>query len=245
MRRLGKVDAAAYFRAFGLLVRHPQIMLGPLLAAVAQVLLFMVFPTDAGGGFLSSANSSLAGLIAQLIGSFGLAVAVIVADAAWRRGRAPFDDAWEESRRRAGDILFAALGFGFIIYIAGLLGSIIPVFGPIVVGLVAMFFFIYTIPAAAIGGVPGGGALQISLERARRSPLPTLLVTALYVFAFFYVPALAVGALTPLALGSSIFASDVAFSLIVAVIKAIVSGYVALVLAKTYDDVSYGRSSAW
>lgn len=220
-------------------------MLGPLLASVAQVLLFKLFATSPGGGFLSSANSSIAGLLAQLIGSFGLAVALIVADAAWRRGRAPFDDAWDESRRHAGDILFAALGFGFIIYIAQLLGSIVPLVGPLVVGLVAMFFFIYTIPAAAIGGVPGGGALNISLERARRSPLPTLLVTALYVGAFFYVPALVVQALTPVLLSSTLFASDVAFSLVVAVIKAIVSGYVALVLAKTYDDVSYGRFSSW
>ena len=241
--RLGKVDGAAYFRAFGLLVRHPQIMLAPLLASVAQVLLFMVFPADIGGGFLSSANSSLAGLLAQLLGSFGLAVAVIVSDAAWRRGRAPFDDAWNESRRKLGDIVFAALGFGFIIYVAGLLGSVIPLFGPIVLGLVAMFFFIYTIPAAAIGGVPGGAALQISLERARRSPLPTLLVTAVYVFAFTYVPTLAVEALTPVLLSNSLFASGVVSSLVIAVIKAIVSGYVALVLAKTYDDVSYGRSS--
>ena len=242
MRRLGRLDGGAYLRAFGLLFRFPQIALGPLLASVAQVLLFKVFPADAGGEFLSSANSSIAGLLAQLIGSFGLAVAIIVADSAWRRGRAPFDDAWEESRRKVGDIVMAALGFGFIIYIASLLGSIVPLVGPLVLGLVAMFFFIYTIPAAAIGGVPGGAALQISLERARRSPLPTLFVTILYVFAFNYVPPLAVQALTPLLLSTSILASDVAFSLIVALIKAIVTAYVALVLAKTYDDVSYGRS---
>jgi fructose-specific phosphotransferase system IIC component len=56
------------------------------------------------------------------------------------------------------------------------------------------------------------------------------------------VPTLVVQALSPVLLGSSIFANGIVSSLLVAVIKAIVTGYVALVLAKTYEDVSYGRS---
>ena len=225
-----------------LLVRNPQIVLAPLVAYVAQILLFMLFPADPGGGFLSGANSGLAGLAAQLIGSFGLAVALIVGSTAWRRGRAPFDDAWEESRRKAGDILFAALGFGFVVYIAGIVGSFLGFFVTLALTFVAYYFFIYTMPAAAIGGLPGSAALNASVERARRAPLPTLLVTVVYMAAFTFVPTLAVQALSPILLGSSIFASGIASSLVVAVIKAIVTGYVALVLAKTYEDVSYGRS---
>jgi len=242
VRKLGAVDIAAYGRAFVLLVRNPQIALAPLVAYVAQILLFMLFPAQLGAGFLSSANSGLAGLAAQLIGSFGLAVALIVASTVWRRGRAPFDDAWDEARRKAGDILFAALGFGFVVYIASLVGSFLGAYGTLALTLVAYYFFIYTMPAAAIGGVPGSAALNVSVERARRAPLPTLVVTAVYMLAFTFVPALAVQALSPILLGNSIFASGIASSLIVAVIKAIVSGYVALVLAKTYEDVSYRRS---
>jgi hypothetical protein len=241
VRSYGRVDLSAYARAVPLLLRNPQIALAPLLAAVAQILIVMLVPADAGSSFLGVANYSLSGLLAQLIAGFGFGVALIVAEMAWRRGRAPFDDAWEDAQRKTGGILLATIGLGFIVYVAGLVGSIVPGFGSIFLVLIAYFFFIYTIPAAAIGGFPGGAALQASLETARRAPLATLPVTALYVFSFAYAPTLIVEALQPLLLGSSIFASGVVSSLVVAAIKAIVTGYVALVLAKTYDDASYGR----
>jgi hypothetical protein len=241
VRSLGRIDPSAYGRSFVLLFWNPQIALAPLLAAVAQILLYMLVPPEAGAGFLGAANSSISGLIAQLIGGFGLGVALIVAETAWRRTRSPFDSAWDEAQRKAGAILFATIGLGFVVYVAGLVGSIIPFFGSVFLELIAYFFFVYTIPAAAIGGTPGGAALQASLEIAKRNPLPTLVVTALYVFAFAYLPTLIVEALEPLLLGTSIFASGVVSSLLVAVIKAVVTGYVALVLAKTYDDASYGR----
>ncbi|MBC5799470.1 MAG: hypothetical protein GIX03_05620 [Candidatus Eremiobacteraeota bacterium] len=245
MRRAGKTDLGSYLRAFPLLVRHPQIALAPFVAGVAQALLFRVLPGNGGGsGFLGSANSSIAGLAAQLIGFFGFAVALIVADTAWRRERAPFDDAWEEARRKAGDILMAAIGFGFVVYIAGLLGSFIPLAGPLVLGLLALFFFIYTLPAAAVGGVPGGAALQISVERARAAPLPTALVTAIYIAGILYIPAVVVGAVQAPLLSGNLPAPDIIAILVSAAVRAVCSGYVALVLAKTYADLSYGRSSA-
>jgi hypothetical protein len=240
LRNLGSVDLVAYLRAFALLVRHPQIVLAPLLAAIVGILLLMLMPADSGGGFLASANSGLAGLFAQLISSFGLAVALIVADAAWRRGRAPFDAAWEESVRKAGDILIAALGFTFVIYVAGLVGSIIPLFGSIVLALVALYFFIYALPAAAIGGIPGGATLQVSLERARGAVVPTLLVTALYVITFYVAPTVIEAVLTPLYFGTGL-GSRVVPSLVDALVRAILSSYFALVLAKTYTDISFGR----
>ncbi|MBD5656837.1 MAG: hypothetical protein IAI50_16900 [Candidatus Eremiobacteraeota bacterium] len=241
MRSLGRVDLSTYVRAVPLLLRNPSIALAPLLAAVAQILLFMLLPADAGSGFLGAANSSISGLVAQLITGFGFGVALIVAEAAWRRGRAPFDTAWEEAQRKAGGILLATIGLGFIVYVAGLVGSILPGFGSIFLVLIAYFFFIYTIPAAAIGGFPGSAALQASLETARRAPLATLIVMVVYVFTFAYLPTLVVDLLQPLLLGTSIFASGVVSSLLVAAVKAVVTGYVALVLAKTYDDASYGR----
>ncbi|GAC1543241.1 MAG: hypothetical protein NVS3B16_09320 [Vulcanimicrobiaceae bacterium] len=237
----GKVDLLAYVRAFAMLARNPQIALAPLLAAVAQVLLFMVMPAEAGAGFLGSANSSLAGLAAQLIASFGLAVALIVAETAWRRGRAPFDEAWDDARRKAGSILLAAIGFNFIVYVAGLVGGILGPIGSIVVTLLAYGFFIYTLPAAAIGGLPGTAALNGSFERAQRTVLATALVTALYIFAFSIAPTLIVELFSPILMSGSIFASGVVLSLVVAVFKALLTAYVAIVLAKMYDDASYGR----
>jgi hypothetical protein len=243
------LDLGTYLRAFGLLARHPQIALAPLLAAVANVLLQLLFGGE-GGGFIASANAGLAGLAGQLIGSFGLAVAMIGADAAWRRGRAPFDDAWEEARRKTGDILIAALGLSFVVYVAGLIGGFAGFAGTIVGYLVATYFFIYALPAAAFGGIPGGAALQVSLERAQASVAPTLLVTGVYVFATLVAPSLIFSALYPALLGAmmaigphatSPLVLDVVPRLAVAFITAFVSGYVALVLAKTYADISYGR----
>lgn len=240
MRTLGKVDLGVYARAFVLLVRNPQIVLGPLAASLILVLLFLLMPGE-GDGFVSMVNSGIAGLVSQLVSSFGLAVAIIVADGAWRRGRAPFDAAWDDARRRAGDILIAAIGFSFVLYVAGLVGSILPVVGSLVLMLVALFFFVYTLPAAAIGGIPGGASLQISLERARANPLPTLLVTALYVVAFFFAPALIASALAPAIVKVSAIAPNVVPAIVSAVIRAVVSSYLALVLAKTYADISFGR----
>lgn len=237
----GKVDLMAYLRAFPLLLRNPQIVLAPLLASVAIVLLYKLLPAEVGAGFLGSANSSIAGLIAQLISSFGLAVALIVAETAWRRGHAPFDAAWDEGRAKLGAIVFAAFGFNFIIYVAGLVGGVLGPIGSIVATIVAYVFFIYTIPAAAIGGLPGGAALNAAFERAQRTVLATALVTGLYIFAFTLAPTLVLEAISPLLMTTSIFANGDVVSLFVGVIKAILSGYVALVLAKMYDDASYGR----
>ncbi|GAC1307015.1 MAG: hypothetical protein NVS2B3_00580 [Vulcanimicrobiaceae bacterium] len=241
--KAGRVDVLAYVRALPLLVRNPQIALAPLLAAVAQVLLFKLMPAEIGAGFLGSANSSIASLLAQLIASFGLAIALILADTAWRRGRAPFDAGWEDGRRKLGAIVFASFGFNFITYVAGLVGGVLGPIGSLVLTLVAYGFFIYTIPAAAIGGLPGGAALNAAFERAQRTVVATALVTALYLFAFTLAPTLVLEAISPLLMTSSVFANGDVVSLVVAVVRALLTGYVALVLAKAYDDASYGRFS--
>jgi hypothetical protein len=239
VRSAGRVDFAAYLKAVGLLVRNPGLVLAPLLMAVAQVLLFMVMPAG-GGGLAGMANSGIASLIAQLLNSFGLAVSLIMAESLWRRGSARFDDAWETARRNAGGILLAAIGYNFVTWIAAYFGSPIP-FGSLVLGVVASFFFIYTVPAAAIGGVPGGAALQAALERAKRSPLPTVLVTVVYLFVYFFLTSLVTEWVLPLVFASVPYAPEVVGRLVVALVEAIAAGYVALVLAKAYDDASYGR----
>ena len=96
----------------------------------------------------------------NLVYGFCFGVAVIAANNVWRGRRATFDEAWEEGRHKAGGILIAAIGFYFLIYVgqyAGrCLGSAVL---QIVLQLVAAFFLIYTIPAAAIGGMPGNLAI--------------------------------------------------------------------------------------
>jgi hypothetical protein len=240
---LGNVDLSSYARAVVLLLANPVLALAPLLMAVAQVLLFRLLslgdPSD--GGVIGFATSGLAGLVSQLMNSFGLAVSLILAENIWRRGRAQFDVAWDEGRRKVGDILLAALGFNFILYVAALFGGFIPVFGAIVLSAIALYFFIYTVPAAAIGGIPGGAALQVSLERAQRSRGATFVVTIVYVLAFFVLPVAGSALALPLVLAVPAAFSGIVTSLAIAVLKSIAAGYVALVLSKAYDDASYGR----
>ncbi len=107
--------------------------------------------------------------------------------------------------------------------------------------LLATYFFIYTLPAAAIGGIPGGASLQVSFERARATPLGTAIVTIVYLFVNFIAPTLIVLALTPLALQIDSPYIGTIVSLVTVFVKAGLIGYVALVLAKAYDDASYGR----
>jgi hypothetical protein len=242
MRSLGTVDLMAYVRAFGLLARNPQIALAPLLAGVINVLLLMLFPVELGAGFLGSANSSLAQLLAQLVWYVGLGFALIGAEAAWRRGRAPFDDTFEEGKRKLGEIAMAAFGFTFIVSVGSVVASVLGIgFLGLAISLLATYFFVYTVPAAAIGGVPGFGSLEISLQRAKRAPLATALVTVLFLGAFAFAPGLIIDALTPVLLSNSFFAQATVINILVAAIKAVVAAYVALVLAKAYDDASYGR----
>ncbi len=236
-----RVDVATYARAFVLLVRFPAVVLAPLLIAVAEVLVLRLLSISDVGGPLAGATSGIVGLLLQLLNSFALCVSLIVADSAWRTGRAPFDHAWDEARRKAGDIFMAAIGFSFILWAAALGGGLVGSVGALLLQAVAMFFFIYTLPAAAIGGVPGGAALQISLDRARSAVPATILVTVVYVLVYLVLPILAQSTLPSLLLLSPIGYSEVVASLLGALIQAIAAGYVALVLAKTYNDVSYGR----
>ncbi|MGH7728414.1 MAG: hypothetical protein ACREM2_06460 [Vulcanimicrobiaceae bacterium] len=240
----GGVDLGAYLRAFGIYLRNPQIALGPIVAAVARMLLFALLPGASGGGILGLANASIAGIIGQIFTSLGLAIALIVAETAWRRGRAPFDDAWETARRRFGDIALAALGFYFVVWVASLIGNYLSfgsVWPALILGFVATVFFIFTVPAASIGGIPGGAAPQVALERARSSLASATLVTIVYLFSTTYLPPLAVGLLSPLLLNVDASYLPTLVSLLAAFAAAIVQGYVAIVLAHAYDEASLRR----
>jgi hypothetical protein len=97
------------------------------------------------------------------------------------------------------------------------------------------------LPAATIGGIPGGATLTVSVERVRAAPVAAVLVAVVYFFSIAQGPALIIMALEPLRFSSSILDSGVVSSLIVALAKAVVWAYVALVLTKAYNDASYGR----
>jgi len=236
-----KLDVSPYLRGFAVLARNPALVLPPLVAAVVGV-----FVTRLGGGGVGEGNpvgqvsGSLTSLLITLLASFAFACSIVLADSAWRRGgTAPFEASIQEARRRGGDILFAAIGFSFVLSLAALVGNIIPFLGLLLVP-VAMFFFIWTIPAAAIGGIPGGAALNRSLELARANPVPTAIFAVVYVVLVDFVAPTATDAVFS-SLGALQGNSAVLSGLVGAVVMAIFFGYLAAVGAKVYADIAFGR----
>jgi uncharacterized membrane protein len=129
----------------------------------------------------------------------------------------------------------AALGFNFILWAAGTVGSVFGIFGAALI-LLAIYFFVYTLPAAAIGGIPGSAAPQASVERVQRTPVTTLFILVV-MGAIYYATAMSMlPILTSLMLSGGIFVL-----LLNAIIKALGIAFVSLILAKGYADASYGR----
>ncbi|MGH7660823.1 MAG: hypothetical protein ACRENA_07915 [Vulcanimicrobiaceae bacterium] len=219
-------------QAIPLLFRNPALILAPLFTAVLGIVV-QLFAAPSGGGFLGSINGSIMGLLIFLFDAFGLAISVIIAEAVWRRGKGSFDDGWEEGRRKAGDIFMAAIGLSFIMSIAQMIGGFLnSTIASIVLMLLTIFFFIYTIPAAAIGGIPGFNSLNTSIERVKENYLSALALMVTFVVIYA----------GPLFLGTYLWAfGDIAHFLIVAVLQAIGLAYFALVLARSYDQAAFIR----
>ena len=240
MRQLRGVDFSAYGQAFALLFRFPQAILGPFVAGIVSSLVLFLIPAT-GGGVIDSITAGIAQLLAQVITFFGLAFAMIAADALWRGRRTTLAQTWDDAQRKIGDIFFATIGFGFVIYVAGIVGGSLGAFGAIALSLVATFFFIYTLPAAAIGGIPGSAGLQVSLERAKDNPLPTLFVTLLYIVINVFAPTQIINAILPLMFSNPLFANPIVPTILESAIVSIFNTYLAFVLAKTYSDLAFGR----
>ena len=174
----------------------------------------------------------------MLLELFGLGAACIIADDAWRHGRASFDKGWSETRAAAATSCSPRSASRCCSGVASYAGSLI---GPlaIVLTVVVVVFLMWTVPAAAIGGVPGGAAIQVSVERVRGAPLAAVVVAIVpYALLDIGVPLLSAylgGWVLPLA-GTSI----IPLLLVSALLHAIATGYVALVLAKTYTDTAFG-----
>jgi hypothetical protein len=231
-----QVDLLVYAKAVPLLVRNPAIIVVPLLMAVIGVLLQLVMAPYGGG--VSGLTGQLASFIARLLELFGLGAACIMADDAWRHGRASFDNGWAEARRRGGDILYGAFGLILIGWAASYAGSLI---GPLAIALLVAVavFLVWVIPAAAVGGVPGGAAIQVSIDRVRGAPLAAVVAAVVSIAVLgLGVPILATylgGWLLPLT-GASLIPA----LLLNALLQAIGSAYVALILTKTYTDAAFG-----
>jgi hypothetical protein len=230
--RLGgqRLDPLLYFQALPVYARNLGVILAPLAAAAIGVgldyLAGALFAAvgGAGGGIFS--------LITRLIEGYAFAVAVIFADDAWRHGRGNLGAAWGQARRRAGDIIITVLGFLFLTYVASLVGSFLGIIGSYVLTALAVWAFLYAIPATAIGGHQAGTAFSASLQAARRNPLATALIAIVSVVVWLGLTQYALGALTP-------YLSLPAYYAAMVLLTAIAIGYIALIVTKQYTDFAF------
>ncbi len=224
-----KVDLAMYVQALPLYARNLGVLFPPLVAALIAIAL-----NYAGVWFFAASGGAGIGLVALLVKimyGFAFGVSLIFADDAWRHGRASLPSAWNDSRRKAGNILIAVIGFLFLTWVARYIGSMSgSSYVALALGALALWAFIYAIPAAAIGGTPGGASLSASLQAARRQPLATAILViiclivwvALNVYAVQWLPF-----------------SDIGNEIAGALLTAIALGYIALVVAKQYGDLAF------
>ena len=161
MRRGGpNVNLAIYGQAFVHLVRHPSILLLPLAAAAIDLFIWYwsTLFTDPLGGF----GTGLFALVVQIIYLFAFGGAVIQANNIARGYRTNFEDAWDETRRKSGGILLAAIGFQFVTWFAEYIGAFLGGgYVQLLLQIIAYFFLILTIPAAAIGGLPADSRSRV------------------------------------------------------------------------------------
>jgi len=236
-RKVAPIDFLSYVRAIGLLFKYPIIILAPFAASLADIVVRMLLtPSEAGP--LGSINGLLAQLLIALIDGFGLGVALISADTAWRGRKVSFEAAFDEARRKAPEIFLAAIGFNFVIAAAALVGGALGGFGSIALAAIAFFFFMYTLPAAAIGGVPGFAALQVSIDYVKANYLAALALFFVGSVVYFFVALILVSSYLPVLISGFEGASYVA-QILGALVHAIALSYIALVLAKTYSDVVF------
>ncbi len=132
---------------------------------------------------------------------------------------------------KAGNVLLAIVGFYFLIYVAGLIGSILSTYLAIALTVLAVWAFIYAIPAAAIGGIPAGGVFSASVQSARRHPLATAILAIVSYVVW--------RALTEYALGAISGYMGLGFDAAQVLLTAIALGYIALIVARQYADLAF------
>ncbi|TAM59103.1 hypothetical protein EPN52_08400 [bacterium] len=225
------VELGGYGKALGLLITNPVVILPPLLADLTAKLLSYALlggPT----GLIGSISGGLTSLLIFIIECFGFGVAMIAASYAWRMGRARIDVAWDDARRKLGEVAMAALGLNFALWIASMIGGfLVPFYGALALTALAAYFFIYTLPAAAVGGTPGFAALGASVDRVRANAPAAIVLTAVSVALLVLPQQFLFG-------WASQFGTLAEFAF-ETVVTAVVFGYLAVVTVRVYDDNAY------
>lgn len=226
-----RIDLAIYWQALPVYARNLGVLLGPLVAATAAWAIdnYAQGPLFYGVG---GSGGALWGYIVRVVQFLGFAYALIFADDAWRFGHGDLGRAWNEFRRKIGPILLAIIGFLFIVYVAELVGGFAGLIGLAVVGALAVWAFLWSIPAAALGGIPGGAAFSASLNIAKRNWLATIVVAVVGIVVYMGLAVYALNAVGNYYVG-------VGYDVTSILLPSIALGYIALVAAKQYSDLAF------
>ncbi len=231
MQRGGpNVNLAIYGQAFVHLVRHPSIIALPLLAAIIDMFVsyWQTLFTDPLGG----AGAGLFQFVIQIVYLFAFGGAVIQANNIARGHSASFDEAWEETRRKAGGILLAAIGFQFVTFAAAYIGQFLGIGSiSLALQLIAYFFLILTIPAASIGGLPGGLAISGSIRAVRANWPACIILAIVFVALWIFAPQYLLIPLAPYGVIPTMIG--------IAVFRALALAYLAFPFAVTYDETAF------
>lgn len=230
MRRGGpNVNLAIYGQALLHLFRHPSILALPLLAAIIDM--FVSYWSNLFTDPLGGAGAGLFQFAIQIVYLFAFGSAVIQANSIARGYHTNFDDSWEETRRKAGGILIAAIGFQFVTSLGAYIGELLGATIGIALQLIAYFFLILVIPAAAIGGLPGGLAISGSIRAVRANWPACVILAIVFVALWIFVPQYALIPLAPYGTIPSLIG--------IAVVRAILLAYLAFPFAVTYDETAF------
>ena len=245
MKRSGPaVDLSAYGQAVPRLLTHPSIFIAPLIGAAIAMLFDVLgqMMTDPIGGL----GFDIYGLFSNLALLFAFAIAIVQASHLWRGRRASFADAWQEARAKGRGILFAAFGVIFVILAANYVdGDFLGFLGQYgfggslashIVELVAAFFIIYTMPAAAIGGLPGGAAISGSIRGVKINPIAALVLTIVTLLLWLELPRYVLIWVAPYI---GIDPSSLIANAVPHLVEALVVAYLAFPFAKLYDDIAF------
>lgn len=181
-------------RAWALLIANPIIVVpGFITAAILLAVLVLALFLGAAAVLVGASGSTTGGVVIGSIAAlvvFALIAAVTIvqtgwvtgmAGSAWTTGKASLGEGWAVVGRRAGEIFLAMLillGIGIVAVLLALPTLTLSLWAYIV-------FFIYTMPAVIIGGLPAGRAVGEACRIATRNFWPTVGVAAIVMVVSF------------------------------------------------------------
>jgi hypothetical protein len=169
---------SVFVRALRLLIANPLILVPGLIIGAASGIVAGILAPPPDASFVQDFALSMGIAMTQLIATI-LAVAYTVgmAQAAWERGTASLSDGRRAFGRDAGHVTLALAG----LFVIGLGASFLANYTFGLSQAAYVFFCIYTIPAAVVGGRNGLHAIGESAAIAYRRALATLLMVAVLI----------------------------------------------------------------